>query len=193
MNPKVDAFFAKISKWEEELSLLRHIALGCGLTEELKWGKPCYAVEGRNVVFLCGFKEYCVMAFFKGALLADQQALLVQAGEHTQAMRQLRFTGAEQIKANEAIIKAYVQEAIKAEKEGREVVLKKPEETELPSELVEILSADPALKAAFEALTPGRRRGYCLHVAGAKQVQTRYARIDKCRSRILEGKGLDDR
>ena len=192
MNPKVDAYLAHAKKWREEMALLRKILLSCPLTEELKWGKPCYSFEGKNVVLIIGFKNYCSLLFGKGALLKDAKGLLVKAGENTQAARQMRFTELRQITDRKAIVKAYVEEAIAAEKAGLEVTYKKITEHKMPEELHAKLEASPALKTAFHALTPGRQRAYYIHFSSAKQAATREARIEKCRKQILEGKGLNE-
>ncbi|MBN8219121.1 MAG: YdeI/OmpD-associated family protein [Spirochaetes bacterium] len=191
-NPKVDAFLAGAKAWRDEFKALRSILLGAPLTEDLKWGVPCYAYEGGNVVLMHGFKEYCALLFFKGSLLKDEKGLLVRQTENVQASRQIRFTQASDILGMRAALKAYVEEAIGLEKSGAKVVLKKTAEFKLPEEFRKVLGAKPAVKKAFEALTPGRQRAYLLHFSSAKQAQTREARIEKCLSRILAGKGLDD-
>jgi uncharacterized protein YdeI (YjbR/CyaY-like superfamily) len=191
MNPKVDAFMAEAQEWREETRMLRSIILGFGLTEELKWGKPCYTLQGSNVVLIQGFKEYCALMFCKGALLADPKGVLKKPGEHTQATRQIRFTNAGELVRLKPIVKAYIREAIEKEKAGLEVVFKKNPEP-IPGELQRKLDAMPALRTAFFALTPGRQRAYILYFSGAKQSKTRESRIDKCTRRILGGKGLLD-
>lgn len=191
-NPKVDAFLSKAKAWRKEFEKLRTIVLGFPLTEELKWGNPCYAYQGRNVVLMHGFKEYCALLFFKGALLTDSEGVLVKPGENTQAGRQMRFADLREIVQREAVVKAYVREAVETEKAGAKVTLKKTAEFAFPDELRRKLDEMPALKAAFEALTPGRQRAYLLHFSGAKQSKTREARIEKCTRAILEGKGLND-
>jgi len=191
-NSKVDWYFTKAEQWQEESEKLRGILLDCGLEEELKWGKPCYALNGNNVVLIHGFKNYCALLFMKGALLKDPKGILVQQTENVQAARQIRFMNLREIMELEAVIKAYVKEAIEIEKSGREVVLKKTSEFKMPEELERKLKKDAALKKAFEALTPGRQRGYLLYFSGAKQTATREARIEKCRADILKGKGLND-
>ena len=193
MNPKTDWFFDKDSKWQDEYKLLRTIILDTGLTEELKWGKPCYTVNGNNVLLIHGFKEYCALLFHKGVLLSDSEDILVQQTENVQSARQIRFTDAEQINEMAAIIRAYIFEAIEVEKAGIEVPMKKTAEFEMVEELKEKLDEIPELKEAFENLTPGRQRGYLLHFSGAKQSKTRASRVEKCIPDILEGKGLNDR
>ena len=191
MNPKIDAYLRQTPEWREETKRLRAIALGCGLTEELKWGKPCYSFQGSNVVILQGFKESCALLFCKGALLKDPKSLLEKPGENTQAARRIRFTDVREIVKLEPTLQAYIQEAIAAEKAGLEVEYKKNPEP-APKELQDKLKEAPALKAAFGALTPGRQRAYILYFSAAKQSQTRSARVEKCRRRILQGKGLND-
>jgi uncharacterized protein YdeI (YjbR/CyaY-like superfamily) len=192
MNPKVDGFFRKAKKWREEFEKLRMVCLECGLTEELKWGKPCYTYQDSNIVLIHGFKEYCALLFMKGALLKDAKAILIQQTENVQAARQIRFTNVRQIVQTEPILKAYIKEAIQAEKAGLEVKYKDTSEFVIPEEFQIRLDESPSLKTAFEALTPGRKRGYILYFSGAKQSKTREARIEKCVRRILNGKGLND-
>lgn len=192
MNPKVDWYFSKNENWEKEISKLRTIILSCGLTEELKWGSPCYMYEGRNIVLIHVFKEYCAVLFFKGALLNDANGILVQQTENVQSARQIRFTNIKEIVKMEKIIKAYIYEAIEVEKAGLKVKLKKVEEYSMPEEFQKKLDKSKALKAAFEKLTPGRQRGYLLHFSSAKQPKTREARVEKYLQKILDGKGLDD-
>jgi uncharacterized protein YdeI (YjbR/CyaY-like superfamily) len=192
LKPKVDGFFRKDQKWREEFGKLRKIILDCPLGEELKWGKPCYTLEGANIVLMHGFKEYCALLFFKGALLKDPAGILVRQTENVQAARQIRFTHAREIVGREAILKAYVQEAIAVEKAGLKVNHKATSEFAVPDEFQKRLKATPALKAAFAALTPGRQRGYLLYFAAAKQSKTRQARVEKWLPQILQGKGLDD-
>jgi uncharacterized protein YdeI (YjbR/CyaY-like superfamily) len=192
MNPNVDFFFRKAKKWREEFEKLRMVCLDCGLTEELKWGKPCYTYQDSNIVLIHGFKEYCALLFMKGALLKDAKAILIQQTENVQAARQIRFTNVRQIVQTEPILKAYIKEAIQAEKAGLEVEYKDISEFVIPKEFQIRLDESPALKTAFEALTPGRKRGYILYFSGAKQSKTREARIEKCVRRILNGKGLND-
>lgn len=192
-NPKVDAFLKKAKKWQAEMELLRGIIrTRKGLGEDLKWGKPCYTVDGANVVLIVGFKEYCSLIFPKGALLKDPEGILVKAGENTQAARQMRFTAAVEVKRLERAVKAYVDQAIAVQKAGLEVPYKKITEYAIPAELQEQYDKRPALKAAFEALTPGRQRGYLMHFSRAKQSQTRASRVEKCIPQILKGKGLHD-
>jgi uncharacterized protein YdeI (YjbR/CyaY-like superfamily) len=191
MNPKVDAYLREEQKWREESKILRTICLGCGLTEELKWGKPCYTFRESNVVIIQGFKEYCALMFCKGALLKDSKGALSKIGEHTQAARQARFTNAREIVALKPVLKAYIREAIEAEKAGLKVEYKRNPEP-VPEELQYKLDHYPALKAAFAALTPGRQRYYILFISSAKQSATRTARVEKFMPRILSGKGLND-
>ena len=191
-NPKVDFFFTKASKWQEEFRRLRTIILSCGLTEELKWGKPCYTFQQSNVVLIYGFKQYCALLLMKGALLKDAKRILIQQTENVQAARQIRFTNVQEIVKMERILKAYVKEAIEIEKAGLEVNYKKTSAFKVPEELQNKLDAIPALRTAFDALTPGRQRGYLLYFSGAKQSKTRESRVEKCMPQILKGKGLDD-
>lgn len=192
MNPKVDWFFNKAKKWQAEYDKLRIIVLACGLTEELKWGVPCYTFGNSNVVLIHGFKEYCAFLFFKGALLKDPKSILVQQTENVQAARQIRFTNIEEINDLESTLKAYIKEAIKLEKGGVKVPLKKTSEFKMPEEFKQVLDNTPALKKAFYALTPGRQRGYLLYFSSAKQSKTRESRIEKYVPKILKGQGLDD-
>jgi uncharacterized protein YdeI (YjbR/CyaY-like superfamily) len=192
MNPKVDFYFNKANKWQEAVNLLRTIALDCGLTEELKWGCPCYTLNGSNIVLIHDFKEYCAFLLFKGTLLKDNEAILIQQTENVQSARQIRFTTALQIVEMKIILKAYILEAIAVEKAGLKVELKKTTEYNIPEEFQNKLDHIPALKAAFEALTPGRQRGYLLHFSAPKQSKTREARVEKYMPQILNGKGLDD-
>lgn len=192
MNPEVDEYLRGLDKWKTELLKLRAIALDCKLSEELKWGHPCYAHQKKNVVIISGLKDYCALSFFNGALLKDPHGILVKPGENTRAGRLVRFTGVPEIVDKKAILKAYILEAIELEKAGLKVDLKDGAELEMPEELERQLDASPALREAFEALTPGRQRGYILHVSGAKQSKTRESRIEKCKPRILDGKGLND-
>ena len=191
MNPKVDAFLRKAKKWREESEKLRMILLDCPLTEELKWGEPCYTFQGKNIVLIGGFKEYCTLLFFKGALLKDTHGILVAPGK-LQAGRQIRFTSLREIVAQEATLRAYVHEAIEVEKAGLKVKLKKHEDYIIPEELQKKLDEIPALKTAFKALTPGRQRGYMFHISAPKQSKTRESRVEKCMQQILDGKGLND-
>ena len=192
MNPKVDWFFTKAEKWQEEFEKLRAIILDCGLTEELKWGCPCYTFQKRNIVLIHGFKEYCALLFFKGALLNDAHGVLVQQTKNVQAARQIRFTNVRQIVKMERILKAYIYEAIEVEKAGLKVNLKKTKEFKIPEEFQKTLDRIPALKTAFKALTPGRQRGYILYFSAPKQAKTRESRVEKCMQQILNGKGLND-
>jgi uncharacterized protein YdeI (YjbR/CyaY-like superfamily) len=192
MNLKVGAFLAEATKWQAEMEQLRKIALKAPLTEELKWGKPCYAFEGSNVLIIQPFKEYCALMFCKGALLKDSAGILVAPGENSQAARQIRFTSVREIIQQKARIQEYIQEAIAAEKAGLKVEYKKTADFEVPEELRTKLAENPALQAAFKALTPGRQRGYLLYFSAAKQSKTRAARIEKCTPQILKGKGLHD-
>jgi uncharacterized protein YdeI (YjbR/CyaY-like superfamily) len=192
-NPKVDEFISKSPKWQEELERLRSIVLASGLTEELKWRQPCYSFQGSNIAILGGFKEYCALSFFKGALLKDPQSVLDAPGENTQSARLIRFTSVEEVAAMEPIVKAYIEEAIEVETAGLKVDFKETSEYSMPEELRTKFGENPAFKAAFEALTPGRQRGYLLHFSQPKQSKTREARIEKNIQRILDGKGLQDR
>lgn len=192
MNPEVDFFFKKASKWQQEYEKLRAIVLGCGLCEELKWGKPCYTFQDSNVVLIHGFKEYCALLFIKGALLKDADGILIQQTDNVQAARQIRFTNVQEIVKMKAVLKAYIQEAIAVEKAGLKVDFKKTTEFVVPEEFQNKLDKMPALKAAFEALTPGRQRAYVLYFSAAKQSKTRESRVEKCIPKILDGKGLDD-
>ena len=192
MNPKADWYFNEEEKWREESDRLRAIILSCGLSEELKWGKPCYSHEGNNIVLIHGFKEYCAVLFFKGVLLKDPKGILVQQTENVQVARQIRFTNVREIVRLESTLKAYIKEAVAVEKAGLKVALKKTSEFKMPEEFKSKLDKVPALKTAFEALTPGRQRGYLLYFSGAKQSSTRAARVEKCLPQILKGKGLDD-
>ncbi|TSJ39356.1 hypothetical protein FO440_16545 [Mucilaginibacter corticis] len=192
MNPKVDFYFDKAKKWQQEISKLRTIALDCGLTEELKWGCPCYTFEGSNVVLIHTFKEYCGLLFFKGALLNNSTGILIQQTENVQAARQARFTDISQIIELEPVLKAHIFEAIEVEKAGLKVELKKNKEFSMPDEFKYKLDNMPDLQAAFNALTPGRQRAYLLHFSAPKQVKTRESRIEKYIPKILNRKGLDD-
>lgn len=191
MNPKVDAYIRGAGKWREETETLRAILLGCGLTEELKWGKPCYAFQGSNLVIIQGFKGYFALLFFKGALLRDPKGILKKQGEHSQSGRRILFASAQEIAGMKPVLKTYIAEAMAAEKAGLKVAFKRHPEP-VPRELRKKMDADPALKAAFKALTPGRQRGYILYISGAKQSKTRESRVEKHRQRILSGKGMDD-
>ena len=192
MNPKVDFYFSKTQKWQEELETLRTIVLDCGLTEELKWGVPCYTFQNSNIVLIHEFKEYCAFLFFKGALLHDANGILIQQTENVQAARQIRFTNVREIVEMETILKAYIFEAIEVEKAGLKVNFKKSTEFTMPEELINKLEEVPGLQDAFDALTPGRQRAYMLYFSAPKQSKTRAARIEKCTQQILDGKGLND-
>jgi uncharacterized protein YdeI (YjbR/CyaY-like superfamily) len=192
MNPKVDAFLLNVKKWRDELTILRSIVLDSGLSEELKWGVPCYVHEKANVIIIGGFKDYFALMFFKGALMEDPQDLLRKPGENTQSGRQIRLTSIEEMLDLEEVLKAYIQNAIAVEKAGLKVVEKKTEEYPVPPELEESFAANSDLQHAFYGLTPGRQRAYLLHFAEAKQSATRKARIEKYTSRILKGKGILD-
>jgi uncharacterized protein YdeI (YjbR/CyaY-like superfamily) len=191
-NPEVDWFFKKANQWQTEFNELRKIVLDCGLTEELRWGKPCYTFQESNIVLIHGFKEYCALLFMKGALLKDPKGILIQQTENVQAARQIRFTNVREIAELKPVLKAYIQQAVDVEKSGLQVNYKKTSEFKTPEEFQNKLDKVPALKTAFKALTPGRQRGYLLYFAAAKQPQTRIARIEKCMKQILAGKGLDD-
>jgi len=192
MNPEVDAFLKRQDEWRAEFEKLRAILLGSGLTEELRWGQPCYAHDGKNVALIHGFKEYCAILFPKGALLKDPERVLVQQTPNVQAARQIRFTSVREVTRLEKTVKAYVREAIDIERSGRKVRFKRTEDFELPEELASRLDDDAELKAAFAALTPGRQRAYIFHFSQPKLSKTRTARVEKHVARILEGLGLDD-
>jgi uncharacterized protein YdeI (YjbR/CyaY-like superfamily) len=191
-NPKVDAYFSNTEKWREELETLRRILLDCPVTEEFKWRSPCYTFQKGNVVTIWGFKEYCVLSFFKGVLLKDTEGILVAPGENSRSVRMVKFTSVPEIVEMEAVLKDYVHEAIEVEKAGQKVDFRK-DDLVLPRELISKLDKNPDLRAAFEALTPGRQRGYTLYFSQPKQSRTRLSRIEKYVPRILEGKGLHDR
>jgi uncharacterized protein YdeI (YjbR/CyaY-like superfamily) len=204
MNPKVDFYFNKAKKWQKELEQLRMIVLDCGLTEELKWGVPCYTFppfgdksqsgdkEKNNIVLIHVFKEYCALLFFKGALLTDPNGILIQQTKNVQAARQIRFTSVQEIIKMKPILKAYIKEAIEVEKAGLKVNFKKTSEFKMPDEFQVKLNESPALKKAFTALTPGRQRAYIFYFSQPKQSKTREARVEKCIQQILNGKGLND-
>ncbi len=192
MNPKVDWYFVKNKKWQEELAHLRMIALDSGLNEELKWGCPCYALEGSNIVLIHTFKAYCAFLFFKGALLKDPKHILIQQTANVQAARQIRFTSVREIAKMKATLKAYIKEAIAVEKKGLKVPFKKTKEFSMPEEFKKKLDENASLKTAFSALTSGRQRGYLLYFSSAKQSKTREAKVEKSMQQILNGKGLDD-
>ncbi|OEZ57979.1 YdeI family protein [Duganella sp. HH105] len=192
LNAKVDEYVSKPGQWQIAYQKLRAIALACDLVEEFKWGNPCYTLDGQNVVLIHGFKEYCALLFFKGALMQDPKGILIQQTENVQAGRQIRFTSAEQIAKMEATLKAYIRDAIKVEQSGVQVEFKKTAEFAMPEEFLNRLEESPELQEAFAALTPGRQRAYLLHFSSAKQAKTRESRVNKCIPHILKGKGLDD-
>jgi len=192
MNPKVDWFFSKDTKWQKEYEKLRTIILDCGLMEELKWGCPCYTFENTNIVLIHGFKEYCALLFFKGALLNDPNGILIQQTKNVQSARQIRFTSIKEIVKMEKILKAYVYEAIEVERAGLKVRLKKTSDYKIPEEFQKKLDKNKALKTAFEKLTPGRQRAYIFYFSQAKQAKTREERVEKYMKQILGGKGLND-
>jgi uncharacterized protein YdeI (YjbR/CyaY-like superfamily) len=192
MNPKVDFYFSTHKKWEKEIQLMRTIALGCGLNEELKWGCPCYTFEKKNIVLIHVFKEYCAFLFFKGALLNNAKQILIRQTENVQAARQARFTNVKEIVKLERTLKAYIYEAIEVEKAGLKAVLKKTKEFAMLDEFKKALGKKAALKTAFHALTPGRQRAYLLYFSSAKQPKTREARIEKSIPDILKGKGINE-
>lgn len=192
MNPKVDTFLSKADKWQEEMEELRTILLDCGLTEEWKWRSPCYSFQKSNIAIIGGFKTHCVLSFFKGALLNDADSILEKPGENTQAARVIRFTNLQEVRAKEATLKAYIFEAIEVEKAGLSVDFKENETLVLAEELLMKFEELPAFKTAFEALTPGRQRGYNLYFSAGKQSKTRTSRIEKYLQRILDGKGIND-
>ncbi len=192
MNPEVDWFFNKDTPWKEAYAELREIALESGLTEELKWGHPCYTLKGKNVFLIHGFKDYCALLFHKGVLLKDDHNILVQQTKDVQSGRQVRFKGLKEITKLAPVLRSYIQEAIAVEKSGKQVPMKKTAEYDMPEEFKRALKQMPGLKQAFNALTPGRQRGYLLHFSSAKQAKTRETRIEKNVDRILAGKGLED-
>ncbi|WP_102706615.1 YdeI/OmpD-associated family protein [Terribacillus saccharophilus] len=192
-NPKVDEFLSQAKQWKDEFISLRNIILDCELTEDFKWKHPCYTLEGKNIVLIHGFKEYCALLFHKGALLKDANGVLIQQTENVQAARQLRFKSVKEIDEMKTTIKAYIQEAIEIEKAGLKVDLKEHTEYIIPEELHNKFEETPALKTAFEALTPGRQRAYIFYFSQAKQSKTREARIEKYKQQILDGEGLNDR
>jgi len=191
-NPNVEFYFTKAKKWKEAVVQLRMIILECGLTEELKWGCPCYMYEKSNIVLIHDFKEYCAVLFFKGALLKDAKGILVQQTKNVQSARQVRFTSVEEVLKLENTLKAYIKEAIKAEKAGLKVAFKAPSEFEMAEEFKIKLDKNASLNKAFYALTPGRQRAYLLHFSAPKQSATRASRVEKCMPNLLEGKGLND-
>ena len=192
INPKVDLYFSKAKKWQEEIKKLRTIVLETHLTEELKWGCPCYTFNGKNIVLIHVFKEYCALLFFKGALLKDAKSILIQQTENVQAARQVRFTSLQEIVKMEPIVKAYIYEAVEVEEAGLKVELKKTEEYKIPEEFQHKLDKNAKLKTAFKALTPGRQRAYIFHFSEPKLAKTREARVEKSIPQIMEGRGLDD-
>ena len=192
MNPKVDTYISKAQKWQKEMKKLRTVLLDCGLTEELKWGKPCYVFEKSNIVVIQAYKEYCAILFFKGVLLNDPNGLLVKTGDNTRVGRQIRFNNVREIVEIEPALKAYIYEAIEVEKAGLKVPLKKGPESLIPVELKNKLDKSAGLKTAFKALTPGRQRAYIFYFSAPKQAKTREARVEKCVGLILKGKGLND-
>jgi uncharacterized protein YdeI (YjbR/CyaY-like superfamily) len=192
MNPKVDWFFTKNTKWQEEYAELRTLVLDCGLTEELKWGCPCYTREKANIVLIHGFKEYCALLFMQGALLKDPKRILIQQTKNVQAARQIRFGNVKEITKNKSTIKAYIKEAIAIDKAGLKVEMKKTADYKIPEEFQLVLANMPELKKAFELLTPGRQKSYIFYFSQAKQAKTREARIEKCLQKVLDGKGLED-
>ncbi|WP_163712250.1 YdeI/OmpD-associated family protein [Mangrovibacterium lignilyticum] len=193
MNPKVDEYLSKATKWQDEMTCLRTIILACGLTEELKWGKLCYTFQEMNIVILQDFKQYFALLFFKGVLLSDPNGILVKTGEKTRVGRQIRFNNVDEIIELEDILKSYLFEAIELEKAGSKVASAKPTKLFIPNEFQQKLDELPALKEAFDLLTPGRQRGYLLYFSAAKQTNTRESRIEKLLPQILNGKGLNDR
>ncbi len=193
MNPKVDAFLGRAKQWQKEFEKLRSIALDCQLTEELKWGKPCYTYRDSNVLIVQGFKSFCALLFTKGALLKDPNAILDKPGENTQSARRIPFSDIKQIVEIESTLKAYIHEAIEVEKNGLKVDFKKTEDFVIPDELQNKFDEVPALKSAFEGLTPGRQRAYLLHFSAPKQSKTRESRVEKSMQHIFDGKGLNDR
>ncbi len=192
MNPQVDFYFNKANKWQEEFHKLRTIALDCHLTEELKWGCACYTFQESNIVLIHGFKEYCALLFFKGALLKDTEGILIQQTKNVQAARQIRFTNVGEIASMKSVLKAYIYEAVEVEKAGLKVTLKKTAEYKIPSEFQNKLNKSSALRTAFGALTPGRQRAYIIYFSAPKQTKTRELRVEKYMRHILDGKGLND-
>jgi uncharacterized protein YdeI (YjbR/CyaY-like superfamily) len=192
MNPKVDAFLSKVQKWQEEFKKLRSIVLDCQVTEEFKWGNPCYTYQNSNIVLIHGFREYCALLFFKGALLKDASGILIQQTENVQAARQIRFTNIVDIERIETILKTYIYEAVEVEKAGLKVNFKKTEEYSIPEEFQNKLDKNPVLETAFKAFTAGRQRAYIFYFSAPKQSKTRETRIEKCIPQILDGKGLND-
>ncbi len=191
-NPEVDAFLEKSNKWQEEFRTLREIILDCGLKEELKWMHPCYTLQNKNIVLMHGFKEYCALLFFKGALLEDPDGILVQQTENVQSQRQIRFTSADEISGMAQVIRNYIRKAMEVEKSGKKIVRKKTSDYPVPEEFQSRLDQSPELKDAFESLTPGRQRAYLFYFSSAKQSGTRRSRVDKYEQKILDGKGMND-
>ena len=191
-NAKVDSRIRTEKKWRAEFTRLRAIILSCDLTEDLKWGQPCYSLDGKNVILMHGFKEYCAVLFPKGVLLKDPKGVLIQQTPNVQAARQIRFTSLPDVVKAEKTLKAYIREAIAVEKSGVKVPLKRTKDFEMADEFEAKLDGSRELRTAFEALTPGRQRVYLLYFSQAKQAKTREARVDKCIPRILDGLGLDD-
>ena len=191
-NPKVDVYFSRRDSWQEEFTRLRRILLDTGLSEDLKWGEPCYTLNGANIVLIHGFKDYCALLFFKGALMSDTAGVLIQQTKNVQAARQIRFTNAAEISGMENVLKAYVAEAAEIERSGAKIDFKGTDEFAVPEEFQAKIDSTPSLKTAFEALTPGRQRAYLLHFAQPKQAKTRESRIEKAMPQILAGKGLND-
>ena len=192
MNPRVDTFIKKSPKWREEFEELRQIALASGLTEDLKWGQPCYTLDNKNIFLIHGFKEYCAILFFKGALLSDPKGILIRQTENVQSSRQIRFTNVQEIVKLKKTLKSYISEAIDVEEAGLQVVFKKPAELVMPTDIASAMRKIPGLTAAFKKLTPGRQRAYILHFDGAKQEKTRISRVEKSASNILKGIGLNE-
>jgi len=192
MNTKVDAYLSELPKWKQELEQLRGIVLDCGLVEELKWGTPCYTFKKSNIILLGAFKDFCLISFLKGALLNNSEGVLTKMGKNTQAARVVKFTSAKEIKKLQAILKTYIFEAVEIEKAGLKIEPKKHSEYNVPEELQNQFKQKPDLKKAFDALTPGRQRGYLLYFSDSKQTKTRETRIEKYTERIIKGKGLND-
>ena len=192
MNPKVDDFISKATRWPDEISVLRSLLLDYDVVEELKWRQPCYTYDGNNMIIIAAFKDYFSLGFFKGALLKNEHGLLTAPGENSQAVRQLRFTSIDEIVQNEEIIRSTIQQAIEVEKSGRKIDFKEKTELVYPDELIEIFENDKEYKMSFEKLTPGRQRGYNLHFTAAKQATTRLSRMQECRNKVMAGKGKDD-
>jgi uncharacterized protein YdeI (YjbR/CyaY-like superfamily) len=193
MEPKVDKYLSTARNWQKEQKKLRTIVLDCGLTEELKWGKPCYMFEGKNIVVIQGFKDYCALLFLKGFLLKDPDGILVKTGENTRVGRQIRFTGIQEIVKREAVLKTYIYQAVEVERAGVKADVKKDPKLKIPEEFQSRLNKNPALKKAFAALTPGRQKAYIFYFSAPKQSKTREARVEKCTRQILDGRGLMER